>query len=65
MTKKKLTLMSMAELSAIVRSPTIDETTKTLALDELHQRESALYKPKGSATFGLSVQFSRFNYATS
>lgn len=57
--KPKLHLMSMAELDKLTRDPTADKNLRERALDELHRRE----KP-GIQANRVSMNFSRFNYAT-
>lgn len=63
--KPKLNLMSMADLDKLVRNKLVDRSTRDLALDELIRREARWNKQRSSSTFGPSIQFSRFNYATS
>lgn len=52
--KPKLNLLSMEELSRIVRHPGIDEPVRDAALDELYKREKTKWPNR----------FTRFNYAT-
>lgn len=59
MTKPKLNLLSMEELSRIIRNSGIDEHLRKLALDELHFREE-----KFQRAFTRYGNFQRINYAT-
>lgn len=57
--KPKLNLMSMAELSHLIRNPLVNEHLRERALDELNAREKKWHRMVPS-----SDGFSRFNYAT-
>lgn len=50
----KLNLMSMAELSALVRNPNTESNLRNCALTELHNREYRLSKHTSATMFNYA-----------